>query len=55
VEDRRRSTYGASLLAPYTSSTLYHSLRAQVRDVICELDYHSIYVLLAGSYARSAS
>jgi hemolysin III len=44
------STYGASLLVLYTSSTLYHSLRGQAKCLFRELDHHSIYVLIAGSY-----
>lgn len=42
--------YGATLLLLYTFSTLYHSLRGRAKDILRELDYQSIYLLIAGSY-----
>lgn len=44
------SVYGASLVLLYTASTLYHSFRGRAKDVLRELDHHSIYLLIAGSY-----
>jgi hemolysin III len=44
------SIYGASLLALYTFSTLYHSLRGRAKRVFRHLDHTAIYVLIAGSY-----
>jgi hemolysin III len=42
--------YGVSLLALYTSSTLYHSLRGRAKRVFRRLDHTAIYLLIAGSY-----
>ncbi len=42
--------YGVTLVSLYTFSTLYHSLRGRAKNVMRELDYHSIYLLIAGSY-----
>lgn len=42
--------YGVSLLALYTSSTLYHSLRGRAKRVFRHLDHTAIYLLIAGSY-----
>jgi hemolysin III len=44
------SLYGATLVLLYSFSTLYHSLRGRAKDVLRELDHHSIYLLIAGSY-----
>ncbi len=44
------SIYGATLVLLYTFSTLYHSLRGRAKDVLRELDHHSIYLLIAGTY-----
>lgn len=44
------SVYGASLVALYTFSALYHSLRGKVKLVFRKLDHHAIYLLIAGSY-----
>jgi len=44
------SIYGASLIVLYSASTLYHSLRGRAKDILRELDHHSIYLLIAGSY-----
>jgi len=44
------SIYGMSLVLLYISSTLYHSLRGRAKNILRELDHHSIYLLIAGSY-----
>ena len=44
------SIYGASLLALYTFSTLYHSLKGRAKRVFQHLDHTAIYLLIAGSY-----
>jgi hemolysin III len=44
------SIYGLTLVLLYTVSTLYHSVRGSAKDVLRELDYQSIYLLIAGSY-----
>jgi len=42
--------YGVSLVALYTFSTLYHSLRGKAKALFRKLDHHAIYLLIAGSY-----
>jgi len=44
------SIYAATLLVLYLTSTLYHSLRGKAKDVLRQLDYCAIYLLIAGSY-----
>ena len=44
------STYGAALVVMYGSSTLYHSVRGQAKDVLRKMDHQSIYLLIVGSY-----
>ena len=44
------SIYGVTLVLLYSLSTLYHSLRGHAKDILRELDHHSIYLLIAGSY-----
>jgi hemolysin III len=44
------SIYGASLLALYTFSTLYHSLKGPAKRVFRHLDHTAIYLLIAGTY-----
>lgn len=44
------SIYGATLVLLYSLSTLYHSMRGHAKDILRELDHHSIYLLIAGSY-----
>ena len=41
--------YGASLIALYTSSTLYHSLHVG-SDLLQKIDHCAIYCLIAGTY-----
>lgn len=44
------SIYGLTLVALYSASVLYHSLRGRAKNVLRELDHQSIYWLIAGSY-----
>ena len=44
------SVYGASLLALYTFSTLYHGLKGRAKRVFRHLDHTAIYLLIAGTY-----
>lgn len=44
------SIYGATLVALYCISTLYHSVRGAAKKVLQELDHLAIYLLIAGSY-----
>ena len=42
--------YGATLVMLYSISTVYHSVRGRVKQVLRKLDHLSIYLLIAGSY-----
>ena len=42
--------YGTTLVILYCCSALYHSLRGRAKIILRELDHHSIYLLIAGSY-----
>jgi len=42
--------YGVTLVALYSFSALYHSLRGRAKNILRELDHQSIYLLIAGSY-----
>jgi hemolysin III len=44
------SIYGATLVMLYSTSTIYHSVRGRVKDILRKLDHLSIYLLIAGSY-----
>jgi len=44
------SIYGVTLVLLYSLSTLYHSLRGRAKNILRELDHHSIYLLIAGTY-----
>ena len=46
------SIYGATLIALYTASTLYHSVQTNERGVkrLQRLDYIGIFLLIAGTY-----
>lgn len=44
------SIYGLTLVLLYSFSTLYHSLRGRPKIILRELDHHSIYLLIAGTY-----
>jgi hemolysin III len=49
------SIYGATLILLYSISTIYHSARAgKIKDIFRQLDYISIYLLIAGSYTPFA-
>lgn len=45
------SIYGVTLVLLYSFSALYHSLRGRAKDILRELDHHSIYLLIAGTYS----
>jgi hemolysin III len=44
------SIYGVTLVLLYCVSAAYHSLHGHAKDILRELDHHSIYLLIAGSY-----
>jgi len=44
------SIYGATLILLYSFSSLYHSMRGRAKIILRQLDHHSIYLLIAGSY-----
>ena len=44
------SIYGVSLIALYTVSALYHSLRGKPKLFFRKLDHYAIYTLIAGTY-----
>lgn len=44
------SIYGTTLLLLYIISTLYHSLQGKAKEIFRQLDYHAIYLLIAGTY-----
>lgn len=44
------AVYGVTLVALYSISTLYHSVRGRLKRVLRKLDHLSIYLLIAGSY-----
>ena len=44
------SIYGVTLALLYSLSTLYHSVRGRAKNILRELDHHSIYLLIAGTY-----
>jgi len=44
------SCYGGSLVATYTTSTLYHVCRNKAKEVLQRLDHISIYLLITGTY-----
>jgi hemolysin III len=44
------SIYGATLVALYTFSTLYHSLKGTPKRIFRQLDHTAIYLLIAGTY-----
>ena len=48
------SIYGTTLFFMFLVSTLYHSLQGKAKSVFMLLDYHSIYLLIAGSYTPFA-
>lgn len=43
--------FGASMIALYTASTLYHALpKSKAKEVFMRLDHSAIYLLIAGTY-----
>ena len=44
------SVYGVTLVLLYSFSALYHGLHGRAKNLLRELDHHSIYLLIAGSY-----
>lgn len=44
------SIYGATLVALYLFSTLYHSTRGKAKRIFQTLDHAAIYLLIAGTY-----
>jgi hemolysin III len=48
------TVYGASLVALYLFSTLYHSLKGRAKTFFRKLDHTSIYLLIAGTYTPFA-
>jgi hemolysin III len=44
------SIYGIMLIALYLVSTIYHSTKGKVKDFFRQMDYISIYLMIAGSY-----
>lgn len=44
------SVYGVTLLFMFVVSTLYHSLPGKAKSVFLLMDYHAIYLLIAGTY-----
>jgi hemolysin III len=44
------SIYGVTLVALYSFSALYHSLRGKAKSVFQKLDHAAIYLLIAGTY-----
>lgn len=45
------SIYGCTLVALYTSSTLYHSIQGASKKILQKIDHGTIYLLIAGSYS----
>jgi hemolysin III len=48
------SVFGAMLVVLYTASTLYHSLKPPVKDVLRRFDHSAIFLLIAGTYTPFA-
>lgn len=44
------SVYGAMMVALYAISTIYHSTKGEVKLFFRQMDYISIYLMIAGSY-----
>ncbi len=42
--------YGFTLIALYSASTVYHSVRGRKKAIMQKVDHFSIYLLIAGSY-----
>lgn len=48
------SIYAATLFYLYLISTLYHSVKGKVKETFLMLDYHAVYLLIAGTYTPFA-
>jgi hemolysin III len=48
------SVYGATLLALYVCSTLYHSIQGASKEILQKFDHCAIYLLIAGTYTPFA-
>ena len=48
------SVFGLSMLALYTASTLYHSVRGVAKAYWAKVDHCAIYLLIAGTYTPFA-
>ncbi len=48
------SIYGATLLALYVSSTLYHGIQGAAKEILQKFDHCAIYLLIAGTYTPFA-
>lgn len=48
------SLYGATLVALYLISTLYHSAKGRAKSILQKFDHSAIYLLIAGSYTPFA-
>jgi hemolysin III len=44
------SIYGATLVALFIASTLYHSIRGRAKALLRRIDHSAIYLLIAGTY-----
>ena len=44
------SVYGCMLITLYSISTIYHSTQGKLKNIFRQLDYLSIYMMIAGSY-----
>ncbi len=44
------SVYGTLLILLYSVSTIYHSSKGKVKELFRQLDYISIYLMIAGTY-----
>ncbi len=44
------SVYGTMLVLLYSVSTIYHSTRGPLKNIFRQLDYISIYLMIAGTY-----
>lgn len=48
------SVYGGMMVALYMISTIYHSTKGKLKDFFRQMDYISIYLMIAGSYTPIA-
>ena len=48
------TVYGCTLFFLYAASTLYHSTKGKLKNLFQILDYHGIYLLIAGTYTPFA-